>query len=107
VFVADLDGHNEMNLTNNAAFDGWPLWMPDGKHVVFASNRTGPAYVAQIFVIGVDGKELRQVSSGPWGYAQPSCSMDGRSIFAYQFQETADFEFGNVVILDISDWTTK
>ena len=30
VFVADADGSNPRNITNNPAFDGWPAWSPDG-----------------------------------------------------------------------------
>ena len=39
VFVADADGSNPRNITNNPAFDGWPAWSPDGSMVAFASNR--------------------------------------------------------------------
>ena len=31
VFVADADGSNEVNASKDAAFDGWPVWSPDGK----------------------------------------------------------------------------
>src|SRR5205807_9726221 len=33
VFVADVDGSNEVNLSNSAAFDGWPTWSLDGKMI--------------------------------------------------------------------------
>ena len=45
VFVADIDGNNERNVSNSAAFDGWPVFTPDGAGVVFSSNRAGPARV--------------------------------------------------------------
>src|SRR5262249_32060415 len=30
VFVANADGSEPRNLTNDPAFDGWPAWSPDG-----------------------------------------------------------------------------
>jgi Tol biopolymer transport system component len=50
VFVADGDGSNPRNLTNNPFFDGWPAWSPDGRKIAFASNRRSHGY--QIFVMG-------------------------------------------------------
>jgi TolB protein len=103
IFVAAADGSEETNLTNSAAFDGWPVWSPDGTLIAFASNRVGPANVGQIFVIQPDGENLRQVSFGPWGYAQPAWSTDGTRIFAYQFQETPAVEVGDIVHIDLED----
>jgi Tol biopolymer transport system component len=49
VVVADADGSHEVNVSNNAAFDGWPAWSPDGTRIAFASNRAGPASVGQLY----------------------------------------------------------
>ena len=51
-FVSDRDGNDEIyvmtatgsgvtRLTNNAAVDISPRWSPDGKKIVFASDRDG------------------------------------------------------------------
>lgn len=101
VFVANADGSNEINISKNAAFDGWPMWSPDGRRIAFASNRVGPANVGQIFVINADGTGLKQVTQGPHGYAQPSWSPDGKRIYAYQNVETAEYEYGDVVVIDV------
>jgi TolB protein len=103
VFVASADGSNETNVSNNAAFDGWPMWSPDGERIVFASNRAGPANVGQLYIVDVDGANLRQITGGPWSYAQPAWLHDGSKILAYQNQETATFEFGDVVVIDLPD----
>lgn len=104
VFVADADGSNEVNLSNNAAFDGWPAWSPDGARIVFASNRAGPANVGQLYIVNVDGTGLRQITGGPWSHAQPAWSLDGKKIFAYELLETEAYEFGDVVVFDVPEW---
>ncbi len=101
VFVADADGANEANVSNSAAFDGWPAWSPDGKTIAFASNRSGPANVGHVWLVNPDGTNLRKLTDGPGGFAQPWWSPDGNSIYAYQVFETADYEYGNIARIDI------
>src|SRR5262249_42705900 len=47
-------------LTNCPKRDRHPRFSPDGKHVLFESNRSG-AY--QLWVIGLDGGEARQLTT--------------------------------------------
>ena len=104
VFVAKADGSNEINISNNAAYDGWPMWAPDGRRLLFTSNRLGPANVGQIFIVNADGTGLKQLTSGTaWSYQQASWSPDGKKIYAFQNVETAEYEFGDIVVFDVSD----
>lgn len=98
IAVANADGSDERILTNNAAFDGWPAWSPDGKHIAFASNRLGPANQGRIFVMSPDGSAMRQISASPGSYVQPFWSADGRNIYAYNANEVGDDEWGDVVV---------
>ena len=59
VFVADLDGANERNLSSHPAFDGWPVWSPDSRWVAFASARDGMKNVGQVYVVGARGRRAR------------------------------------------------
>jgi len=97
IFIADSDGSNETNITNNAAFDGWPVFSPDGSRIAFASNRSGPARTGQVWLMDTSGGDLMQLSQGPWSHAQPAWAFDGQTIYAYQLSETEDFEFGSIV----------
>lgn len=96
VFVSDLDGGNERNLTNNAAFDGWPAWSPDGTRVAFASNRAGPADTGQVYVVGLDGAAPVRISDGP-SHVQPAWSHDGRAVYASRVWAGEGFEYGHIV----------
>ena len=77
VFVADLDGGHERNLSASPAYDGWPVWSPDSRWIAFSSNRGGVPAVGQIFELHPDGKGLRQVTQGLQSHVQASYA--GRS----------------------------
>jgi len=79
VFLANSDGSNLRNLTNNPFFDGWPAWSPDGKQIAFASNRRGHGY--QIFVMNADGSDPRLVANTEGRATAPRWSPDGKLIY--------------------------
>ena len=76
--MATADGADERNLTNHAAFDGWPAWSPDGRWIVFASDRGGNQ---QIHVMTPDGENVRLVAATPDRGTAPQWSRDGADIF--------------------------
>ncbi len=41
LFVVDADGQHIEQITDSPMFDGFPMFSPDGRHLVFASNRYG------------------------------------------------------------------
>lgn len=83
VFVMNRDGSKVINLTNHPDFDGYPSWSPDGKLVLFASNRDRENRdEANIYSIRPDGTGLRQVTEavpGVWQSRQ-MVSADGAKI---------------------------
>jgi len=76
VYVMNSDGSNEINLSKNAdAKDGWPTWFPDGKSVVFASDREGRY---QIYSVNVDGSRLKKLIDSPHSDVRAFVSPDGQ-----------------------------
>ena len=98
VFVADADGSNELNVSRSAAYDGWPAWSPDGRRILFVSNRAGRPLVGELFVAAPDASSVQRISSSAESLVQPSWSADGRRIFAAQY--TLDEEAASIVVLE-------
>jgi TolB protein len=78
IFVANSDGTNLRNITNNPAFDGWPAWSPDGKWIAFASNRES-AY--QIYIMDENGGNVTLVANTEGRATAPRWSPDGKAIY--------------------------
>ncbi len=64
-------------LTTDAANDLRPFWSPDGKQIVFFSNRAG---TYDIWIMNADGSSQRPLTQGPADDRRPSWSPDGKWI---------------------------
>lgn len=50
------------NLTNHAATDGRPRYSPDGRQIVFESNREGGT--TELYIMNADGSNVRRLTFG-------------------------------------------
>jgi hypothetical protein len=67
-----------------------PSWSPDGTRLVFSGNRGG---ITDLYIVNVDGKDLKQLTNDVYGDLQPQWSPDGRRIaFATDRGEGANLE---------------
>ncbi len=60
IWLASTDGKERKQLTASPKADRHPRWSPDGKQILFESNRSGEN---QLWVISLDGGEARQVTT--------------------------------------------
>jgi uncharacterized protein YjdB len=77
IFIADADGREPVRITSEPAMEVQPVWTPDGNRLVFVSARGG---VRQLYVMRVDGSEVRQLTALPGGAEAPALSPDGRVV---------------------------
>lgn len=78
LFVADGDGTNVRQLTNEPADASDPSWAPDGTQLAFTSTRNGRR---DIYAIGIQGKgKSRLLTNDPVDAFQSDWSPDGKEI---------------------------
>jgi Tol biopolymer transport system component len=61
VWVANPDGSGLVDVSNSAADDRRPSWAPDGKSLLFETNRNGHF---DIYFVNADGSGLRNLTEG-------------------------------------------
>ena len=78
LYKADADGRNAVKLSANAKYNLDLTVSPDGKFVVFVSNRSG---AWRIWRMGADGQGATQLSDGEnVGDSRPSISSDNSTV---------------------------
>ena len=89
IYTMNPDGSNVTNLTNNPAYDASPKWSPDGKKIVFSSNRDDPK--SEIYVMNADGSGVTRLTNSPEEDGGPTWSPDGNKI-AFVSNRTGNYE---------------
>jgi len=83
VFVMNRDGTAIRNLSGHPDFDGYPAFSPDGRWVVFASNRDGSTFTEfNLYLADLQGDNLTRLTETIPGVEQvrPAFSADGKRI---------------------------
>jgi tricorn protease len=79
IWIVERDGTGARRLTNHLARDVSPRFSPDGRWIAFTSDRFGND---DVFLVGVDGGEPRQITFHTTGDNVEGWTRDGRIMFA-------------------------
>jgi TolB protein len=71
IFTIDADGSNLRQLTDGQGKNEDPCWSPDGRYLLFSSNRTGRY---QLYLMNANGQNPRRISSSKGDQTSPSWS---------------------------------
>ena len=73
----DLNNQKVDRLTNSSSIDTSPSYSPDGKKIIFNSDRGGSQ---QIYIMDSNGKGVKRISFGNGRYATPVWAPKGELI---------------------------
>jgi Tol biopolymer transport system component len=80
LYLLPFAGGQATRLTGGLPFDAQPRFSPDGRRVVFVSDRSG---AENLWVISIDGRDTLQITKGKdKQYASPEWTPDGDYLVA-------------------------
>ncbi len=77
ISIADVDGNNIIQLTDNEDEEWHPEVSPDGKQIAFMSDRDGNY---EIYVMNIDGSSQKRLTNSEVNDWYPSWSPDGAKL---------------------------
>ncbi|MCS6925748.1 MAG: M28 family peptidase [Candidatus Binatia bacterium] len=115
LFETDLSGRWYKNLTGTLGYDAEGVWSPDGKQIVFASNRHAysgllseeeatllgkdPSVFVDLYAMEADGTQVRRLTRAAGYDGGPFVSADGRRIVWRRF--TVDGATAEIFVMNI------
>lgn len=102
IFVSDRKGKNVKQLTHFGCAAFAPTFTPDGKKILFSSNKHNcDGRKFELYIMDTDGSNLEQVTNFGSFVSFPEFSPDGRQlVFSTDFQAKARYEFN----IFVADW---
>ncbi|NOT00850.1 MAG: hypothetical protein HOP29_09500 [Phycisphaerales bacterium] len=77
IYVVDVDGSNEVQLTDNEHVNWAPFWHPNGKAILFTTSMQGHQNY-EVYLMSVDTRALHRVTDSPRFDGLAVFSPDGR-----------------------------
>lgn len=88
VYVVNTNGGKALQITTNAAYDGDPIWSPDGQQIAFATDRNGNF---DVYLVAAEGGVAQRVTTNSATEIPLAFSPDGKEIyFSAQIQKAAE-----------------
>lgn len=93
IYIMNPDGSQQVNLTQHPAEDYDPAWSPNGKQVVFSSDRTEGVF--DLYLMNPDGENVQKVFKDNEYRREPVWSPNGKHIaYAQADKQKAIRAFG-------------
>jgi TolB protein len=90
IYAMDLRSRRTTQLTSSQAINTSPCYAPDGRQIVFESDRDGSQ---QIYVMNANGSNQHRISGGGGSYSTPVWSPRG-DLIAFTKQTGGQFLIG-------------
>jgi WD40-like Beta Propeller Repeat len=90
IFIIDLQYGERRRLTDDRYQDISPTWTPDGRQVVFVSDRTG---IYNLWIYDLETESLSRLTNMRGGAFWPDISPDGQSV-AFTYYTSSGFDIG-------------
>ena len=108
IYVVDVDGKNLRQLTNVKAINSNPAFSPNGKNIIFDSNRNIGKFGESnsgIYIMDADGKNQMRLTSDEYISMEPVFTPDGKKIIFTG--QKADADNLGIYIMDLEQPFTK
>ncbi|MBC8215526.1 MAG: PD40 domain-containing protein [Candidatus Marinimicrobia bacterium] len=89
IFIMDIDGENETNLSNSTSDEYDPHIAPNGQLITFISEVDS---ITNVFLMNFDGSnKIQLTNSEARNYYEPTFSSDGEKIYYSAYENTANY----------------
>jgi TolB protein len=93
VYKMNTNSGSIVRLTSHKSIDTSPCFSPDGKEIVFVSDRENENATANLYVMSSNGQNIRRITFGEGKYFQPVWSPRG-DLIAFIKQYKGSFYLG-------------
>jgi Tol biopolymer transport system component len=104
LYVADADGGNARRISPDGWAAGHFSWSPDGKSLaLLAHPAAAPGALAshwQVYTVGADGRNWRQLAVSPEGAGPPQYSPDGRLAWLRYYPRSSKLQPADLMIAE-------
>lgn len=102
LFVMDVDGSNQTQITDNGAANFGPYFHPNGKQIIFCSNLADPkGRNFDLFMVNTDGSGLEQITFNDTFDGFPMFTHDGKTLV---FASNRNAKIKGETNVFIADW---
>ena len=101
IVTANLDGSEEVNLTQDPAYDVYPIWSPDGHWIYFSSVRPADQRRMHLWRVPAKGGSPERMTEGDWHHRQAVPDRQGNKIYMFVFKRVGQIDVGYIGAIDV------